>query len=90
MNGFCSEPVSFILSVTSTLTLSNTLAYYEMRTLGICNVFVIQAPVYFFQKFCNKIPKNIEDSTTIEHRDKISADLKYFLSFRRMPGYWLI
>jgi hypothetical protein len=39
-----SKLVSFILMVTSTLSLTNTLANYKICTLRSCNVFIVQAP----------------------------------------------
>ncbi len=41
---FCSKLVYFILAVTSSLALTNTLAYYEICTLQIRNVFIVQGP----------------------------------------------
>jgi hypothetical protein len=35
---------AFLLSVTNTLVLTNTLAYYGICRLQICNVFIVQAP----------------------------------------------
>ena len=35
---------AFLWSVTNTLVLTNTLAYYGIRRLQICNVFIVQAP----------------------------------------------
>jgi hypothetical protein len=35
---------AFLLSVTNTLVLTNTLSYYRIRRLQIRNVFVVQAP----------------------------------------------
>jgi hypothetical protein len=35
---------AFLLSVTNTLVLTNTLAYYGIRRLRIGNVFIVQAP----------------------------------------------
>jgi hypothetical protein len=35
---------AFLLSVTNTLVLTNTLAYYRIRRLQIGNVFIVQAP----------------------------------------------
>ncbi len=39
MDTFCSKLVSFILSVTSTLALTNALADYKIRTLEVRNTF---------------------------------------------------
>jgi len=36
---------AFLLSVTNTLVLTSTLAYYRIRRLRIRNVFIVQAPV---------------------------------------------
>jgi hypothetical protein len=44
MDRYCSKLESFILSVTNTPALTNTLAYYEIHTIRICNVFIVQAP----------------------------------------------
>jgi hypothetical protein len=40
---FCSKLMYFILTVTSALALTNTLAYYKIRTLQSRNVFIVQA-----------------------------------------------
>jgi hypothetical protein len=42
---FRSKLMLFLLSVTNTLVLTNTLAYYGIRRLRIHNVFIVQAPV---------------------------------------------
>ncbi len=44
---------AFLLSVTNTLVLTNTLAYYGIRRLRIRNVFIVQAPGAF-QALSNK------------------------------------
>ncbi len=40
--------VFFLWSVTNTLVLTNTLAYYGIRRLRIHNVFIVQAPTLHF------------------------------------------
>jgi hypothetical protein len=47
MYRFGSKLMSFTLSVASTLALTNTLAYYEIRTLQIRNVFTVQTPAFY-------------------------------------------
>jgi hypothetical protein len=43
MDIFCCKLLSFILLITSALALTNTLVYYEIRTLQSRNVFIVQA-----------------------------------------------
>ncbi len=43
MTRFCSKLVSFELSVTNTLALTNTLAYYGICKLCFCNDFIVKA-----------------------------------------------
>ncbi len=38
----------FILSVTNTLDLTDTLVYYGFLTLRVCNLFIVQAPGVMF------------------------------------------
>jgi hypothetical protein len=43
MARFCIKLVSFLLSVTNTLAWTNTLAFYGIRKLQVCSVFIAQA-----------------------------------------------
>jgi hypothetical protein len=45
MDRLCSKLAPFILSVTNTIALTKTLAYYGIRTSQIHTVFVVQTQV---------------------------------------------
>ncbi len=55
IDNFRNKLVSFILTVTSTLDLTNTLAYNEILTEQIRNVFIVQEPDLFHANSLNEI-----------------------------------
>ncbi len=64
---------AFLLSVTNTLGLTNTLAYYGMRRLQIRNVFIVQAPGLVC--FANKNENCQSDSKPVKQEVNSTAIL---------------
>jgi hypothetical protein len=72
MDRFCSKQVSFTLSVTSTVALTNTLAYYNICTLRVSHVF----KVHF------SIPvESIEDKGWLRFKNRDRLIRKPFFKF---------